>query len=244
MTLSEKRHKRTLMRHRLRALFSVPNLLALVVLALAGLVAWRLQRAGIDLTDPQVLRYYVRSLGLWGPIAYIGLLALTVVVSQLPGVPLAVAAGLVWGSLLGGAYTVAGGFLGSLIAYYLGRTLGRSAMRSLTGKVITFSRAKGAFYLSWVVFISRLLPIVPFDVVSYASGVTGLNLPLYAAATLLGMIPSVLLLTRLGSAVVLSPVLALGLSVVAALSLLVLVWLIRANRLGLRDLLQFEQEKR
>ena len=142
MTLSEKRHKRTLMRHRLRSLFSVPNLLALVVLALAVLVAWRLQRAGLDLSDPQVLKHYVHSLGLWGPIVYIGLLTLTVVVSQLPGVPLAVAAGLVWGSLLGGVYTVAGGFLGSLIAYYLGRTLGRSAMRSLTGKVRDFLTGK------------------------------------------------------------------------------------------------------
>ncbi len=241
MTSPKKHPKRVLIRHRLRSLASVSNLLALV-LALAGLVAWRLQRAGLDLSDPQVLEHYVRSLGLRGPISYIGLLTLSVVVSQLPGVPLAVAAGLVWGSLLGGVYTVAGGFLGSLIAYYPGRTLGRSAMRSLTGKVVTFSRAEGAFYLSWIVFISRLLPVVPFDIVNYASGVTGLNLPLYAAATLLGMIP--FLLTFLGRAMVLNPVLALGLSVVAALSLLVLARLIRANWLGLRDLVQLEQEEK
>lgn len=242
---SSKSRRHRFIRHRLSALVNVSNLLALVVLALAASATWQLHRTGLDLTDPHALKGYVLSLGMWEPLAYVFLLAVTVVVSQLPGVPLAVAAGMVWGSLLGGAYTIAGGFLGSLIAYYLGRTLGRSAMLSLTGKVVTFSHARGERSLGIIIFISRLLPVVPFDIVSYASSVTGLRLPLYAVATLLGMTPSVLLLTYLGSSLSMSPALALGLSGVAALSLLIFPRLIsRNNWLGLRDVIQVEREKK
>lgn len=241
MTSSKKRKARVPVKRRFRALISPSNLLALLILGVAILVVWRLQLSGLDLADPYALKDYVLDSGIWGPLIYILLLAVTVVVSQLPGVPLAVAAGVVWGPWLGGAYTVAGGFSGSLIAYFLGRTLGRSVMKSLTGKVVILSKAKGERYLGLIIFVSRLLPVVPFDVVSYAAGVTRLRFSLYAAVTLLGMTPSVLFLTYLGGAMVLSPTLALGLSIIAALSLLLLPWLsARYDWFGLRDAIRVE----
>jgi uncharacterized membrane protein YdjX (TVP38/TMEM64 family) len=48
------------------------------------------------------------------------------------------------------------------------------------------------------VFLSRLLPFISFDIVSYAAGLTSLTLWRFAAATLAGIIPASFLLAHFG----------------------------------------------
>ena len=229
-------------RSRFRRLLTPGNLFALIVLlGSVGVFLWLRAHPELNAFSEEGLQTLVRSLGWRGPVVYAALVALSVVVSQLPGVPLALAAGAVWGPLAAGVYSVIGGFIGGMIAYFLGRTLGRSVMRALAGKVIVFNEARGERYLGGLIFISRMLPVLSFDLISYAAGVTGLSLPLYALATFFGMIPSTFLLTYLGSAFTVSAPLALSLSGVAVVVLLVLPWLIRRyNLLGLRDSVRFE----
>ncbi len=50
-----------------------------------------------------------------------------------------------------------------------------------------------------IVFVSRLLPFISFDMVSYAAGVTALTFWRFALATLAGVIPSSFLLAHFGS---------------------------------------------
>lgn len=141
---------------------------------------------------------WVNRVGPWGPIAYMGLLIISVVASQIPGVPLAIAAGTVWGPLTAGIYTIIGGFLGALLAYGLGKHLGQSFLQTLTGKKITLSPDIGTHLMGWFILVSRLLPVLSFDLVSYGAGMAGLSLPIYAIATLVGMMPSTFLLTYMG----------------------------------------------
>ncbi len=143
----------------------------------------------------------IKHLGQWGPMLYVAVIAISVVISQIPGAPLAVAAGAIWDPLLAGIYTIIGGFSGALIAYGLGKTLGQSLMTTLTGKTLSFNSQS---YLGWLIFTTRLLPIFSFDLVSYGAGIAGLSLPVYASATFFGMVPSTLLLTYLGGSLHLS----------------------------------------
>lgn len=183
----------------------------------------------------------VSSLGPWGPLAYIFVVAVAVVVSQIPGVPLALAAGALWGPFAAGVYSVVGGFLGSVTAYALSRTLGRSVMKALLGKVVVFNKEKGELYLGGLIFVTRLVPLFPFDMVSYAAGLSGLSFGIYALATFFGMIPSTFLLTYLGAAFTDSLRLGLGVSVLAVLVLFGLPFVIqRYNLFGLRDSLTLE----
>lgn len=140
----------------------------------------------------------VNRIGPWGPIAYIGLLIISVVASQIPGAPLAIAAGAIWGPLTAGTYTIIGGFLGAMLAYELGKHLGQSFFQTLTGKKITISPDLATNLMGWFILISRLVPVLSFDLVSYGAGMAGLSLPIYASTTLVGMIPSTLLLTYMG----------------------------------------------
>jgi uncharacterized membrane protein YdjX (TVP38/TMEM64 family) len=53
-----------------------------------------------------------------------------------------------------------------------------------------------------LVFVSRLLPFVSFDIVSYAAGLTVLSFWRFALATLAGIAPSSFLLAHFGSEMV------------------------------------------
>lgn len=229
-------------RQRLSALLNRQNMLALGVLLLSLLVyAWVSTQADANLLTPEGLQQAVTDAGIWGVLVYIAVIALAVVISPIPGAPLTIAAGAVWGAIPAGIYSVIGGFSGSLIAYFIGRSLGRSAVKSLTGKVIYFSKEKGEWLLGGLIFITRLLPVLSFDLISYGAGLAGLSLPIYASSTLLGMIPSTLLLTYLGEAFTLGAGAAISLSIIFLLLLVLLPWGIRRyNWFGLRDIVRIE----
>jgi uncharacterized membrane protein YdjX (TVP38/TMEM64 family) len=111
----------------------------------------------------------------------------------------------------------------------------------LTGKVIYFSKQRWEVYLGWFIFITRLLPVLSFDLISYAAGITGMSLPIYASATLLGMIPSTLLLTYMGKAFTIGVPLGIAFSALFLILLIGFPWAIRRyNWLGMKDIVRIE----
>ncbi|WP_299492923.1 TVP38/TMEM64 family protein [Acaryochloris sp. IP29b_bin.137] len=181
----------------------------------------------------------VNRIGPWGPIAYIGLLIISVVASQIPGAPLAIAAGALWGPLTAGTYTIIGGFLGALLAYGLGKHLGQSFLQTLTGKKIILAPDLATNLMGWFILISRLLPVLSFDLVSYGAGMAGLSFPIYAIATLVGMTPSTFLLTYMGG--ITDPSQMLGLTGLLVVSIIVLpIVLVRTTGDRFNELIKIE----
>lgn len=219
-----------------------PNGVALAIAVACALVAgWLLHGSSPDLFNPTALKPTLQQMGAWGPATYIAVLALSVVVSPVPGAPLAVAAGMVWGMPLAGVYSVIGGFLGSLIAYFIGRTLGNAAIRALTGKSIAVDAHRGERYLGWLVFFSRLLPVLPFDGVSYGAGMLKLSVKVYAVATLLGMIPSTFLLSYAGESLTMTLPQRIATFALLLIVLVGLPWAAhRYNWFGFRDMIRIE----
>jgi uncharacterized membrane protein YdjX (TVP38/TMEM64 family) len=224
----------------LRALLTPQNLLALALLLGCGTAAgWLLTQSGLDFSHPQALVASIQALGNAGIWIYIGIVIVAIVIGPVPSTPVTVAAGAIWGPLPAGVYGVVGVYLGSLAAYFIGRTLGRSVVRALLGKVIYFSSHRGELYLGWLVFLTHLMPFLPYDLVSYGAGISGLSFPIYAVACLLGVIPCVFMLTYMGSA--LTSGLAVGVALLFVILLVLLPWGIkRYNWLGLRDIIRVE----
>ncbi len=222
-------------------LFNRQNGLALGIFLLCWSICWWLLRPELNLFTPEGFRQGVENFGWLGPFVYISLLVLSVVISPIPGAPLAVVAGAMWGTKLATIYSVIGGFLGGLMAYYIGRTLGRSVVYVLTGKVIYFTKNRGEVYLGWLIFLTRLLPVLSFDLISYAAGITGVSLSIYSIATLLGMIPSTFFLTYMGAAFQLGKLLGTALLVIFVIVLIGLPWGIRRyNWFNLQDIIRVE----
>jgi uncharacterized membrane protein YdjX (TVP38/TMEM64 family) len=227
---------------RLKHIWRRQNFVALGIVLLSVFVyVWVSHQAHANPLTTQGLKQIISHYGLLSIFTYIAVIALSVVISPIPGAPLAITAGMVWGTVPAGIYSVIGGFLGSLIAYFVGHTLGRSAIKALTGKSIYFSNVRGVWFMGGLIFVTRLLPVLSFDLISYGAGVSGLPLPIYASATLLGMIPSTFLLTYMGQSFMVGLPLAIGLSVVFVVLLIFLPWGIhRHNWFGLRDMIHVD----
>ena len=110
----------------------------------------------------------------------------------------ALAAGTVFGHTWGTLYVVIGAETGALIAFAIARLLGHDLLRRLLGERVALGWLGSQNALVWLVFVSRLLPFISFDLVSYGAGLTPLKTWRFALATLLGLIPASFLLAHFG----------------------------------------------
>jgi len=230
---------------RLSQLFNLQNAIALSILCLCGLVGgWLTTQAQIDWTHPDHIVQMIKQQGAWGVLLYIGFLILAIVIGPIPSTPVTVAAGAIWGPVTAGIYAAIGVFLGSLTAYFIGRTLGKSTVQALLGKVIYLSKHRGELYLGWLVFVMHLIPVMPYDMMSYGAGISGLSLPIYASAAFLGIVPCAFFLTFMGSSFTIGLPFALTFIGLFLLMLMLLPWGVkRHNWLGLRDIIRIEQQR-
>ncbi len=169
------------------------------VLALAA-AYWVLRETGVLATilDEGALRARIERLGLWGPLAVMALMVLAILVSPIPSAPIAMAAGAAYGHAWGTLYVLAGAEAGALAAFALARVLGRAAIERWFGERVRMKLADSQNALMGIVFLTRLLPFVSFDLVSYVAGLTALTLWRFALATLAGIVPASFLLAHLG----------------------------------------------
>lgn len=177
-------------------------LLSAAIGVVAALVAgyWTLNDSGATaiLLDAQAAREYIVGLGMTGPLAVVALIALAVIASPLPSAPVALAAGALYGHSWGTLYVLLGAELGALCAFALARLLGRETVQRWLGDRLPSARLGSQGSLMTIVFVSRLLPFVSFDLVSYAAGLTRLSLWRFALATLAGVLPTSFLLAHFG----------------------------------------------
>ncbi len=167
-----------------------------------GIAAWwflRGDRAHVAWLDPAFVAETARAMGAWGPLMVIVLLSTAILISPLPSAPIALAAGAVYGHTLGTVYVVIGSGLGAISAFMLSRYLGQEFVHRHFGARLSIGLAGSQRVLMTTVFISRLLPFVSFDLVSYAAGLTVLSFARFALATFAGIIPASFLLAHFGS---------------------------------------------
>lgn len=95
----------------------------------------------------------------------------------------------------------AGGLLGGAAAFALSRVLGRPTAVRLAGPRLAHAdeRLSDRGFVS--VLLGRLLPVLPFVVVSYGAGLLGVRLVPYLSATALGLVPSTIVQVGLGASV-------------------------------------------
>jgi uncharacterized membrane protein YdjX (TVP38/TMEM64 family) len=89
--------------------------------------------------------------------------------------------------------------LAATISFWLARALGRPPVEALVGKA-GLEQADHWFarWGTYTVLIARLVPIVSFDIISYAAGLTPMRFRNFLGATLLGMAPATFLYAYLG----------------------------------------------
>jgi uncharacterized membrane protein YdjX (TVP38/TMEM64 family) len=194
----------------------------LLALVLAGIYLAIKSSTLFDLfINTDLLLVNIRELGTLGPLLVVGLMALAIVFNPLPSAPVALAAGAAYGHTMGTIYIVAGAEIGAICAFLIARAVGTEIIKKLLSGSFSLGRFSSQNALMAAVFVSRLVPFMSFDLISYAAGLTALKLWRFALATLLGLVPISFALAHMGSEIVDSS--GLKLTVIVLLTGLLLV---------------------
>lgn len=169
--------------------------------------------------EPARVEEILAEIGPFAPLIYMVIMAATAIIIPIPGPPLFVVAGAFFGPFLGTVYAVVGSLAGAVIAFLIARFLGRDVIESMVGKQVVICCECSEGLLTKIIFFSRLLPLISFDVVSYGAGLTRMSLRSFVLATLLGSLPMTFIYHFFGSVMAVSSTTALilGLLIVAIL---------------------------
>ncbi|WP_448615023.1 TVP38/TMEM64 family protein [Modestobacter sp. URMC 112] len=154
----------------------------------------------VDVPDVGTLR---DRLAEGGPAAW-GVLLAGLALATLAPVPrtaLSVLAGVLAGFWAGLGLALASGVLGALAGFALARCLGRETVERLAGPRLVRADGWLAGRGFLAVLTGRLLPLVPFTVVSYAGGLSGIRLRDYLAGSAVGLVPGTVLHVAVGASV-------------------------------------------
>ena len=170
--------------------------LALGLLLLVG-AGWALTHR--DVLSLESIQSALRALGIWAPIAFI-LIYATATVLFFSGAILSLAGGALFGPVWGTAWNLAGATLGATAAFLLARSIaGEWAARRIGGRLRRL--IDGVTEEGWrFVALMRLVPLIPFNLLNYAFGLTGISLPVYVLTSAICMLPGAVAYTWLGYA--------------------------------------------
>jgi uncharacterized membrane protein YdjX (TVP38/TMEM64 family) len=172
---------------------------ALAVLAVAALVV--LHRLGPDGLSAAGVQDNVRGAGAWAPALFV-VLQVLITIPPVPRTIFTLAAGLLFGSVVGVAIAVSATALSAVVAFWLVRLTGDAFMERFADRgpvVWTRQRLDRSGLLA--VTSLRLIPALPFSVLNYAAGLSGVRFTPFLLGTMLGTAPGTIALVILGDAV-------------------------------------------
>jgi uncharacterized membrane protein YdjX (TVP38/TMEM64 family) len=152
---------------------------------------------GFELSVAAVERT-IQSWGMWGVAAAILLMVLHSFV-PFPAEIVAMANGMLYGPLWGTVITWSGAMLGAYLAFGLARWLGRPFVRQMVAerhheKLDAWIARQGGGML----LLSRFVPVISFNLINYAAGLTAISWWTFTWATGLGILPLTVLMVVMG----------------------------------------------
>ncbi len=154
---------------------------------------------GISRLTPESIRNIVLSFGWWGPVVYIVMYSIRPLL-LFPAIVLTLAGGLAFGPWWGTFYVVVGGVMGASLCFVIARLLGSKKLQKYMGKYSQLQLFENQLEVNGfrTMLIMRLVPIFPYDPVSYLAGLSKIRFQDFVLATTIGMIPGAFAYNVLG----------------------------------------------
>ena len=135
------------------------------------------------------LESMVKDAGIWGPVVYIAIKALTFTLAPLSAGPIQFASGILFGIIPGTLYSVLGEVIGGAVNVLIARLLGRRVVRRFVGDqaMRRIDDLSERYLEDWrALFAARLLLFSVYDFISYAVGFGKIRLSVYLAVSFIG----------------------------------------------------------
>ncbi|WP_101773171.1 TVP38/TMEM64 family protein [Peptostreptococcus faecalis] len=150
----------------------------------------------------QGIRDWVNSFGVLAPIAYIVVWAI-LPIFFFPVPVLALAGGLSFGLIDGTIYTLIGAIINSSFMFWIANIFAKEMVTKYLEKKMPkkwwdrfMNAEKKEGFL--IVFICRLIPALPYNVINYVSGLTNISFLNYSLATAIGILPGTIIFLNVG----------------------------------------------
>ena len=180
--------------------------------------------------DQQTLRAWIAGYGALAPIVYVVIYAVAPALF-LPGLPITIAGGILFGPLWGVVYAIIGATAGACVAFLVSRYLARDWVEGQLKSPRWRKLDLGVEKHGWkVVAFTRLVPLFPFNLLNYAFGLTMIGLKQYALTSFLCMLPACIAFIVFSSSLLdlirgkASPAFIIGLLLVLLVSMLPLFY--------------------
>ena len=168
--------------------------IAVLVLLASAALYW--------LLPPERIRELLSGLGAWAPWAYMAMFAV-LPAFFFPVAVLALAGGVAFGLWQGALYTFIGAVVNCSVMFWTARHFGRKTIEALMEKRLDVKwrqrldklEGREGFIL---LIVLRLIPAVPYNLINYAFGLTGMRYPAYILASALGIIPGTFAFINIG----------------------------------------------
>lgn len=142
----------------------------------------------------------IQAIGFWGIFLFIGIMGLQGLIIPIPSEIVLLATGMIWDFWFGGFMGILGSMAAAILCFYISKKGGRPLAEKLVGKkAINMADAFIEKNGIWAILISRMLPFIAFDPISYASGIVEMDVKKYTIGTLIGAIPRAFFFAWLGS---------------------------------------------
>lgn len=150
-------------------------------------------------TDIQNVIDYIRSFGGYAVAVSFLLMILQSLISPIPAFFITLSNAAIWGWWKGAILSWTSSMVGAAMCFYIARIIGRDIVVKLNSNA-ALENIEQFFekYGANAIIIARLLPFIPFDIVSYFSGLTPIGFWKFFIATGIGQLPATIVYSYAG----------------------------------------------
>jgi len=196
-----------------------------LLLIIAAIILVRMTGAGQYL-EQETLRQLVKGYGTLAPIVYMLIYTMAPALF-LPGLPITIVGGILFGPFWGVVYTITGATLGACVAFLVSRYIAADWVASKLISPRWQHLDQGVERHGWkIVAFTRLIPLFPFNLLNYAFGLTRIKFSHYAVTTFICMLPACIAFIVFSSSLLdglkgkISPAFIVGFLLIALVSLI------------------------
>lgn len=181
----------------------LPIIIFIVLMAVATLLALPYVKRLESPEEQERFKTFIDGLGFGGWLITLGIQLLQIFVAFIPGEPVELMLGFVWGPWLGTFTCLLGIFIGTSVIFLLVRRLGRPFVQRVVGDrdMSKYSFLTDEYKRDIAVFILFFIPGTPKDALTYVVPLTNIGTLKYLLISTLARIPSVITSTIIGGSI-------------------------------------------
>jgi uncharacterized membrane protein YdjX (TVP38/TMEM64 family) len=144
------------------------------------------------------------DIGFWAVFIFLLLMVLQSLIAPIPSELVLLSGAMIFGFLGGVILGIIGSMLSAAVTYYVSNKGGRAILDatgeklSLADRLISIMDEWIESWGFWAILVGRAVPVIMFDPVSYAAGLSNIKPKQYYIATLIGSIPRAIFYSYLG----------------------------------------------